>query len=136
MSRNAPVTEAMQVLLARAGSRDYNVAMPATHELAQALQLPLRQSLMAGDIISDIFERIEFKPGQSVEFPLDFLAPGTTKDYVAYTMPNAGRVPEQHIEGDYVMVPTYDVAASIDWLLKYSRDCRWDVAGRALSVLE
>ena len=34
------------------------------------------------------------------------------------------------------MVPTYDVGASIDWLLKYARDARWDVVGRAMDVLQ
>jgi hypothetical protein len=34
------------------------------------------------------------------------------------------------------MVPTYDVGASIDYLLKYARDARWDVVGRAMSVME
>ena len=34
------------------------------------------------------------------------------------------------------MVPTYDVGASIDWLLKYARDARWDVVGRAMGVME
>ena len=34
------------------------------------------------------------------------------------------------------MVPTYDIGASIDYLLKYARDARWDVVGRAMEVLE
>jgi hypothetical protein len=129
-------TEDQEVLLATAGDNDPSIALPATHELAKALELPLRKSLMSGDIVTDIFERIDFKPGQAIEFPLDFLAPGTQKDYVAYTIPNAGRIPEKHIEGDYVSVPTYDIGASIDWLLKYSRDARWDIANRAMAVLE
>jgi hypothetical protein len=70
------------------------------------------------------------------EFPLDFLAPGTEKDFVAYTIPNHGYIPERHVESDYVMVPTYDIGASIDYLLKYARDARWDVVGRAMEVLE
>ena len=70
------------------------------------------------------------------EFPLDFLAPGTEKDFVAYTIPNHGYIPQKHVEGDYVMVPTYDIGASIDYLLKYARDARWDVVGRAMEVLE
>ena len=42
-----------------------------------------------------------------------------------------------HFEkGDYIMVPTYDIGASIDYLLKYARDARWDVVGRAMEVLE
>ncbi len=132
---NEPTPELM-ALLTRAGSMDLNVAMAATHEIAKGYELPLRKSLLAGDIVSNIYERVVFKPGQSIEFPLDFLAPGTQKDFVAYTVPNAGRIPEKHIEGDYVMVPTYDIAASIDWLLKYSRDARWDIATRAMNVLE
>lgn len=129
-------TEEQDLILATAGNNDPAIALPATHELAKALELPLRKSLMSGDIVSDIFERINFKPGQAIEFPLDFLVPGTQKDYVAYTLPNAGRIPEKHIEGDYVMVPTYDIGASIDWLLKYSRDARWDIATRAMNVME
>ena len=33
------------------------------------------------------------------------------------------------------MIPTYDVGASIDWLLKYARDARWDIVGRAMDVM-
>lgn len=128
--------EHMNTLLATAGSNDERVAVAATHELAKALELPLRQGLMAGDIVTDIYEQINFAPGVSVEFPLDFLAPGVQKDFVAYTIPNHGLIPYKQVEGDYVMVPTYDIGASIDWLLKYSRDARWDVVGRAMSVLE
>jgi hypothetical protein len=34
------------------------------------------------------------------------------------------------------MVPTYEVGSSIDWNLKYARDARWDVVGRAMEVME
>jgi hypothetical protein len=34
------------------------------------------------------------------------------------------------------MVPTYTVASSIDYLLRYAREARWDVVGRAMQVLE
>jgi len=129
-------TPAMNALLARAGSHDYEQARVAQRELAKALTLPLKQGVLKGDIIGGIFEAIDFAPGTSVEFPLDFLAPGTEKDFVAYTIPNVGAVPQRNVEGDYVMVPTYDVGASIDWNLKYARDARWDVVGRALQVLE
>ena len=104
--------------------------------MAKALELPLRQGVMSGNILGDIFEAITLQPGATAEFPLDFLAPGTEKEFVAFTIPNHGRIPERHVEGDYVMVPTYDVGASIDWLLKYARDARWDVVGRAMDVLQ
>ena len=123
-------------LLSRAGSLQREESLAATSELAKALELPLRQGVMSGNILDGIFEAINLQPGATAEFPLDFLAPGTEKEFVAFTIPNHGRIPERHVEGDYVMVPTYDVGASIDWLLKYARDARWDVVGRAMDVLQ
>ena len=129
-------TPEMNQLLSRAGSLQREESLAATSELAKALELPLRQGVMSGNILGDIFEAINLQPGATAEFPLDFLAPGTEKEFVAFTIPNHGRIPERHVEGDYVMVPTYDVGASIDWLLKYARDSRWDVVGRAMDVLQ
>ena len=129
-------TQEMNQLLSRAGSLKREESLAATSELAKALELPLRQGVMSGNILGDIFEAINLQPGATAEFPLDFLAPGTEKEFVAFTIPNHGRIPERHVEGDYVMVPTYDVGASIDWLLKYARDSRWDVVGRAMDVLQ
>jgi hypothetical protein len=101
-----------------------------------SLTLPLKQGVLKGDILDGIFEPIKFPNGASIEFPLDFLSPGSVQDFVAYTIPNTGRIPERHVEGDYVMVRTYDVGASIDTSLKYLRDARWDVMGRMMQVLE
>ena len=123
-------------LLIRSGSLNKEEALAANAEFAKALELPLRQGVLNGDILGGIFEPIALSQGATPEFPLDFLAPGTEKDFVAYTIPNHGYIPERHVEGDYVMVPTYDIGASIDYLLKYARDARWDVVGRAMEVLE
>ena len=123
-------------LLVRSGSQNREVSLAACHEFAKALELPLRKGILSGDILSGLFEPIKLAPGATPEFPLDFLAPGTEKDFVAYTIPNHGYIPQKHVEGDYVMVPTYDIGASIDYLLKYARDARWDVVGRAMEVLE
>jgi hypothetical protein len=124
------------VLLQQAGSNDKQVALAAQRELAKALELPLRQGILEGDIISPIFTPMVFQPGQYTEFPLDIVVPGTERDFSAYTIPNHGRIPERNLEGDYVMVPTYEVGSSVDWLLKFARDARWDVVGRCMQVLE
>jgi hypothetical protein len=126
------ITAEMDQLLIKSGSRNKAESLAGTAELAKALELPLRQGVMSGDILGSIFEVIPLKPGATPEFPLHWLSPGNERDFVAYTMPNAGRIPERHIEGDYVMLNTYDVAASIDWLLKYARDARWDIVGDAI----
>ena len=123
-------------LLMRSGSAEKTQSLEASAQFAKALELPLRQGVLNGDILDGIFEPVRLADSAVPEFPLDFLAPGTESDFVAYTIPNHGYIPERHVEGDYVMVPTYDIGASIDYLLKYARDARWDVVGRAMEVLE
>jgi hypothetical protein len=128
-------TPEMTEVLKQSGSKKKAESLAGVAELAKALETPLRKGVLNGDILDGIFEVINLAPGATSEFPLDFLAPGTEKDFVAYTIPNHGRIPERHVEGDYVMIPTYDIGASIDWLLKYARDARWDVVGRAMEVM-
>ena len=123
-------------LLKQSGSADKAVALEAQHEIAKALEQPLRQGVLVGDVLGNIFERVAMEPGTTSEFPLDLLAPGEEDEFVAYTNPGHGRIPERQVEGDYVMVPTYSISASIDWLLRYAREARWDVVGRAMQVLE
>jgi hypothetical protein len=127
-------TPEMTTLLKTSASTVKDTALAAQHELAKALELPLRQGVMSGDITNGIFEPIPVMENTTAEFPLDFLAPGTEKEFVAYSIPNHGYIPQRHIEGDYVMVPTFDTGNSIDWNLKYSRDARWDIVNSAISV--
>jgi hypothetical protein len=126
----------MTALLKRAGSDDRAVAAQGRYELARALTPVLRQGVLKGDISSDVFEEEKLQPGVSAEYPLDFLTPGTEVDHVAYTVPAQGRIPERHVDGDYIVVPTYEYGSSIDFATKYARDARWNIVGRALEVLE
>jgi hypothetical protein len=128
------ITPEMNELLKRVGSSDYNVSIQATAELATALSIPLRDGLMPGDIHSDIFTEEVLQPGAIPEYPLSFLAPGTEKDFVAYTISNHGRIPDRTIAGDYITIPTYRVANSIDWLKQYARDARWPIVDKATQV--
>jgi hypothetical protein len=127
----------MTEVLKRSGHNNREIALDAMREFAKSIELPLRQAILAGDIVSDIFQNIPFPQNESPLFPLDFLklsGPGSIKDHIAYTIPNHGRIPERHIEGDYVMISTFEVGNSIDWLLKFSQFGRWDVVARALQV--
>jgi len=129
-------TPELNDLLRKSGSRDKTVSLAATRELALALETPLRQGVLYGDILDGIFEVMRLGESATSEYPLDFIAPGSEKNFVAYTIPNHGYIPQRHVEGDFVMVPTFDIGASIDWLLKYARDARWDIVGRAMEVME
>ena len=104
--------------------------------LAAALGEILRKGNFWGDIASDIFQSFNFTPGQSIEYPLDPIAPGTEKDFVAMSVPKVGAIPNKNIEGDYLQMPTFLVGNGIEWSEKYARDARWDVVSRGMEILE
>jgi len=123
-------------LLRQSGDADASVAIPAQREFAAALESPLRKGVLVGNILGNIFETIQMEPGATPEFPLDLISPGLEGEHVAYTNPGHGRIPERAVEGDYVMIPTYSIASSVDYLLRFARDARWDVVSRAMQVME
>jgi hypothetical protein len=123
-------------LLRKSGDADINVAASAQREFAKALELPLRKGVLVGNILGNIFETINVEPGSTTEFPLDLVSPGLEGEHVAYTNPGHGRIPERSVEGDYVMIPTYSIASSVDYLLRYAREARWDIVARAMQVME
>lgn len=110
------------------------VAAKAQLEFTEALTTPLRQGMLNGGILDGIFEAIPIDANATSDFPLDFLSPGTEKEFVAFTIPNHGYIPQRHVEGDYVHVPTYPIANAIDWNLRYPKSARWDVVTRAMEV--
>lgn len=115
---------------------EYRFEKGAGLQRSKSLELPLKQGILNGDVISDLFEMIQFENGVQPEWPMDFVSPGSEGDFRAYTMPGHGKIPEFHVEGTYVTVPTYPVSASIDYDLDYFRDARWDIASRAMEVLD
>ncbi len=129
------VNENIKNLLRLSGDSDPEKSKAGMRELTIALTTPLREGVLDGDILDGIFEAIDVgETNTTAEFPIDFIAPGTENEYVAYTMPNHGYIPQRNVEGDYVMVPTYRVGNAIDWNLKYARDARWDIVSRAINV--
>lgn len=134
MSR--PITkpdDATLELIKKSGNSDVNVALAAQYELAKAFAPILRQGILVGDIVRGIYSPA---PGGDYEMPLDLLVPGEEKYHVAYTNPGNGRIPERQVEADYVKIPTYGIASSIDWLLRFAEDANYNVVGRAMQVFE
>lgn len=126
----------MTDLLRKTGDKDPVVANNAQKALAAAITPVIRQGVTPGDTILELFDKTVFDPNARIEYPIDFYRPENASEFTAYTVPNQGKVPQRHVEGDYVTVPTYDIANSIDWLKRYAREARWDIVGRALEVLE
>ena len=136
MPENKRPSDEFIALLRKSGDADINVAAAAQREFAKALELPLRKGVLVGNILGDIFETINVEAGSTTEFPLDLVSPGLEGEHVAYTNPGHGRIPERSVEGDYVMIPTYSIASSVDYLLRYAREARWDIVARAMQVME
>ena len=136
MPTNERPSEEFINLLRKSGDNDINVAQAAQREFAKALELPLRKGVLVGNILGNIFETINVEAGSTTEFPLDLISPGLEGEHVAYTNPGHGRIPERSVESDYVMIPTYSIASSVDYLIRYAREARWDIVGRAMQVME
>jgi len=122
-------------MLKSTASSNMDEAMAAQRALAAALTEPLRKGIFDEDNLGGIFSRMVLAPGAQANFQLDFVAPGTEDiNFTAVTLPKQGRVPERHVEGDELWVPTYRIANAIDWSLRYARDARFDIVQRALEV--
>lgn len=130
--------DALKELLRDSASNDLQIARAAQRQLAVAITLPMRQGILDGDIVGEngIFVTEEFDTHVQITYPLDFVVPGTEAEYAAYTIPGSGRIPEKHVEGDYMSVATYKVGNSIDFNLDYAKDARWNIVARALQVME
>ena len=127
--------EAIEALKATAHP-DSEVRAKAQKAFAAELQWPLRQGVFDRDNLGGIYEKQVLAPGAQANYPLDFVKPGDEDQFIAFAMPKQGRVPERHVEGDELWVPTFQIANSIDWSLKYAKEARFDVIMRAIRVYE
>lgn len=106
----------------------------AQKAFAAELTGPLRKAVFDESNHAGIFEPDVLAAGATPNYPLDFVKPGDEDNFVAFTLPKQGKIPERHVEGDELWVPTYRVANSIDWDIRYMREARFDVVARAVEV--
>jgi hypothetical protein len=132
--RKALASKEATEVLKKTASSDRAESQQYLRAFAQQFGPLLKQAVFDEDTLGDIYTRVPVEAGATPRFPLDFIAPGTEDDFVAFTMPKQGRVPEKHVEGDELYIQTYKIANAIDWDMDYARDSRWDVIARALDV--
>ena len=133
MQRFSQVAELMLRAAASPVKQEREMAQRA---IAAELDWPLRQGIFDKDNLGGIFERQLLARGAQAEYPFDFIEPGTEDDYVAYTLPRQGRLPERHVESDQVFVPTFRVGNSINFDIRFAEQARFDVILRAIRVYE
>lgn len=127
--------EVVQALQATAAN-DTDTRLAAQQAFAAELQWPIRQGVFDRDNLGGIYEKQVLAPGAQANYPLDFVKPGEEDDFIAFALPKQGRLPERHVEGDELWVPTFEIGNSIDWSLKYAKEARFDVIMRAIRVYE
>lgn len=127
--------EAFINLLKRTADDNPVIRTAAQWEMAKAIEVPLRQGVLVGDIVRNVYQAVPQGPGQ-IEWPLDVLAPGEEDEFVAYTSPGVGKIAERKMEGDFVTIPTYEISNSVQWNLRLARDANWPVLKRFMEVLE
>lgn len=127
--------EAIDALRATAAP-DSDVRARAQKAFAAELNMPLRQGVFDRDNLGGIYEKQVLAPGAQANYPLDFVKPGEEDEFIAFALPKQGRIPERHVEGDELWVPTFQIGNAIDWSLKYAKEARFDVIMRAIRVYE
>jgi hypothetical protein len=143
---SSDLTPEAKDLLVSAGSNDKNVAMKAQAQIAkgiasalneytQAVDGPIREGVLDGDIVSDIFVTEDFTETTDLRIPLDLLSPGTEKEHVAYVIPDHGKIPMRRVEADYIQLNTYSIGSSIDCTRRFLKHARYDVLRRMIEVL-
>lgn len=132
-------TDKQKALLRAMASDNLAEAQAATETFAKALELPLRQAILSGDVFTNlpVFEVEEVDGSSSTpEYPLDLVNPGEEVNFVGYTIPKEGELPQRTAQGDYVMVPTYKIGNTIDWNLDIVEDARWNMMARYIEIFE
>lgn len=128
--------KALQATLKNITSDERSVAEAASRDFVQAVDAPLREVLLSGDLINGIYVPGDFQTNNHVMYQLDLLSPGTERDYFAYSMPDHGEIPQRRVEGDYLMINVFKIANSIDATLQFLEDANWGIVARMLEIME
>jgi len=97
---------------------------------AASLSVPVLKSIAPQTSVRDIFAVDEIPAGALAEYPIDLDDIET-----AVVMPRLGAIPQNLVVGDSLIVPTFEVANSVEWKLTFVRDGRFNIVERALEKL-
>lgn len=115
--------------------RDVHSPKAKAQNFSQAQAGPIREGILDGDIISDIYVTEDFTETTDMRIPLDLLSPGTEKEHIAYVIPDHGKIPMRRVEADYIQLNTYPIGSSIDCTRRFLKNARFDVLRRMIEVL-
>ncbi len=126
--------QVVKALLRKTADPCIEVAMAAQHQLAKAIELPLRKGYFVGNTIADIYTREDVDPATAAKYPVDFIGPSGERQYQAFLIADEGGLPDRLVKGTEVTIDTFDLGNRISWKLQYARVARWPMVERALRV--
>lgn len=97
---------------------------------AASLSVPVLKNIPPQTSVRDIFAVDVLPAGALAEYPIDLDDIET-----AIVMPRLGAVPQNLVTGDSLIVPTFEVANSVEWKISFVRDGRFNIVERALEKL-
>jgi hypothetical protein len=97
---------------------------------AASLSIPVLKNIPPQTSVRNIFAVDVIPNGALAEYPIDLNDIET-----AIVMPRLGAVPQNLVVGDSLIVPTFEVANSVEWKLSFVRDGRFNIVERALEKL-
>jgi len=125
---------AVKALLRETANPDNDISRAAMHQLAKAVELPLRKGFFIGDTVGNIFSREDLEPDAAPKYPLDFVGPSGERNYYAFRIADEGAIPDRLVKGDEVTVDTFQLGNAVSWKLQYARVARWPMVERALKI--
>jgi hypothetical protein len=97
---------------------------------AASLSIPVLKNIPPQTSVRNIFAVDVIPAGALAEYPIDLNDTET-----AIVMPRLGAVPQNLVVGDSLIVPTFEVANSVEWKISFVRDGRFNIVERALEKL-
>jgi hypothetical protein len=77
------MTPEVKAMFNKAGDyKNYSKAecIAAQEFIAKALEVPLREGIVSGNILGNLFDVLDYTDGETIEYELDFLTPGSERD--------------------------------------------------------
>jgi len=118
-------------LFKAAASVDGSGSIAALKDFAAALTIPILQKIELDSIMRGLFAVERLEPGAQASYPIA----DDMYDIPVWLLPGLGYVAQNFIEGmgEEVYIPTFDMAASADWKVKYALEGRVDVLAKAIA---
>ncbi len=95
---------------------------------------PIRTAMLTEDTISDIFLVERVGKNQLIDYQINFFQNSNRHEFIAYTLPDTGRLPQRYASAGNVIVDSYRIGNAIDFHLRYLETARWNILAQGIEA--